>query len=111
MRRRLAHGAESVEARQRSGRRFASVAVTSVTAGAFDMRANSDSISIVLKRVADLCYRHRWRTLIGWVVLLIGINVSPAASAASFSQTFHLPNTDSQKAFDLLDNKFPARVG
>ena len=65
----------------------------------------------MLKRVADVCYRHRWRTLIGWVVLLIGINVVAGSVGSSFSQTFNLPNTDSQKAFDLLDNKFPARSG
>jgi putative drug exporter of the RND superfamily len=65
----------------------------------------------VLQRVADLCYRHRWRTLIGWVVLLVGINVIAGGVGSSFSQTFNLPNTDSQKAFDLLDQKFPARAG
>jgi RND superfamily putative drug exporter len=65
----------------------------------------------VLKRVADSCYRHRWRTLIGWIVLLVGINAFAGAVGSSFSQTFNLPSTDSQKAFDLLDQKFPARAG
>jgi RND superfamily putative drug exporter len=85
--------------------------VTSVTPLAFDMRYQLRQHLDVLKRVADLCYRHRWRTLIGWVVLLIGINVVAGSVGSSFSQTFNLPNTDSQKAFDLLDNKFPARSG
>jgi RND superfamily putative drug exporter len=65
----------------------------------------------VLKRVADLCYRRRWRTLIGWVLLLVGLNAVAGGVGSSFSQTFNLPSTDSQKAFDLLDQKFPARAG
>src|SRR3954471_3930023 len=31
--------------------------------------------------------------------------------AGEFSQSFHLPKSDSQTAFDLLDQKFPARAG
>src|SRR5438067_582945 len=31
--------------------------------------------------------------------------------AGEFSQSFHLPASDSQKAFDLLDQRFPARAG
>jgi RND superfamily putative drug exporter len=65
----------------------------------------------VLKRVADLCYRRRWRVLIGWIVLLVAINAFAGAVGTDFSQTFHLPNTDSQKASDLLDRNFPARAG
>jgi RND superfamily putative drug exporter len=65
----------------------------------------------VLKRIADECYRRRWRVLIGWIVLLVATNVFAGAVGSAFSQTFNLPNTDSQKAFDLLDRKFPARAG
>ena len=49
--------------------------------------------------------------LVGWVVLLIGTNVLVGSIGSDFSQTFNLPSTDSQKAFDLLDNNFPARSG
>src|SRR5438270_6059078 len=31
--------------------------------------------------------------------------------AGEFSQSFRLPASDSQKAFDLLDQRFPARAG
>jgi RND superfamily putative drug exporter len=85
--------------------------VTRVTQFRFDRRVRVRQHSGVLQRVADLCYRHRWRTLIGWIVLLVGINVLAGGVGSSFSQTFNLPNTDSQKAFDLLDQKFPARAG
>ena len=65
----------------------------------------------MLKRIADVCYRHRWRALIAWVVLLIGINVVGGALGSKFSESFNLPSTDSQKAFDLLEQRFPARAG
>ena len=65
----------------------------------------------MLKRIADVCYRRRWRVLIGWIVLLVGINIVGGAAGAKYSQSFNLPQTDSQKAFDLLDSRFPARAG
>ncbi|HEY2812997.1 MAG TPA: MMPL family transporter [Acidimicrobiales bacterium] len=65
----------------------------------------------MLNRLADVCYRRRWRVLIGWVVLLVVMTALGGGFGGKFSQTFNLPNTDSQKAFDLLDHKFPARAG
>jgi RND superfamily putative drug exporter len=65
----------------------------------------------VLKRIADFCYRRRWRVLFGWIAIFVLVNVLAASVGSSFSQTFNLPSTDSQKAFDLLDRKFPARAG
>ncbi|MEY2431636.1 MAG: putative drug exporter of the superfamily [Acidimicrobiaceae bacterium] len=65
----------------------------------------------MLKRIAGVCYRRRWRVLIGWVVVLVGINAVGGAVGSSFGESFHLPSTDSQKAFDLLDKRFPARAG
>ncbi|MEY2423123.1 MAG: putative drug exporter of the superfamily [Acidimicrobiaceae bacterium] len=65
----------------------------------------------MLKRIADVCYRHRWRVLIAWIVVLIGVNTAGGALGASFGESFNLPSTDSQKAFDLLDKRFPERAG
>ncbi|HEV3225869.1 MAG TPA: MMPL family transporter [Acidimicrobiales bacterium] len=65
----------------------------------------------MLKRIAGVCYRRRWLVLAAWVVVLIGINAVGGAAGSKFSQSFNLPATDSQKAFDLLDARFPARAG
>ncbi|MEY2454265.1 MAG: putative drug exporter of the superfamily [Acidimicrobiaceae bacterium] len=43
--------------------------------------------------------------------MLVGINVTGGALGASFGESFNLPSTDSQKAFDLLDKRFPERAG
>src|SRR5436190_8634740 len=39
------------------------------------------------------------------------MSVLGSAFAGEFSQSFKLPASDSQTAFDLLDQKFPARAG
>jgi RND superfamily putative drug exporter len=65
----------------------------------------------VLKRIADVCYRRRWRVLLAWVVVLVGFNMVSGAIGDKFSESFKLPSTDSQKAFDLLEQRFPARAG
>ena len=65
----------------------------------------------MLKRIADVCYRHRWRVLIAWIVAFVAMSAVGGAFAGEFSQSFHLPKSDSQTAFDLLDHKFPARAG
>src|SRR5207247_846202 len=39
------------------------------------------------------------------------MNIVGGAAGAKYSQSFNLPQTDSQKAFDLLDSRFPARAG
>jgi len=55
---------------------------------------------------------HRLYIAIGWVLLLIGVNVlAQAGGGASYSNNFTLPNSDAQRASDLLDHSFPAQAG
>ena len=55
---------------------------------------------------------HRLYIAIGWVVLLIGVNViAQAGGGASYSNNFTLPNSDTQRASDLLARSFPAQAG
>jgi RND superfamily putative drug exporter len=55
---------------------------------------------------------HRLYIAIGWVVLLIGVNmIAQAGGGASYSNNFTLPNSDAQRASDLLDRSFPAQAG
>lgn len=43
-----------------------------------------------------------------WVLLLGGIGYASSAAPAPPADSFSMPGTDSQKAFDLLDERFPA---
>ena len=65
----------------------------------------------MLKRIADVCYRRRWRVLIAWILVLVGINILGGALGEKYSESFDLPDTDSQQAFNLLEERFPARAG
>jgi putative drug exporter of the RND superfamily len=54
---------------------------------------------------------HRKYVLIGWVALLIVVNVFAQSAGTSYSNNFTLPNSDAQRASDLLEHSFPAQAG
>ena len=65
----------------------------------------------MLQRIAHFAYRRRRLVLALWLVALIGVNVLGSSIGSSFSQSFSLPGTESQRAVDLLHARFPARAG
>ncbi len=54
---------------------------------------------------------HRKYVLLGWVLLLVAINVLAQSAGTSYSNNFSLPNSDAQRASDLLKRSFPAQAG
>ena len=60
----------------------------------------------MLRRLASFCYRRRWRVLIAWVVLLVGVNVLAQTVGGDLLKTFSLPGSESQAAFDTLNHNF-----
>jgi RND superfamily putative drug exporter len=54
---------------------------------------------------------HRRYVLLGWVVLAIGTIALGKAAGASYSNNFTLPNSDAQRASDLLKASFPSQAG
>ena len=42
----------------------------------------------MLRRVARSCYVHRWRVLIAWVVVLIGVDVLAQTAGGTLLKTF-----------------------
>ena len=65
----------------------------------------------VLTRLARFCYRRRRFVLLAWLVALVGVLVLSNVAGGKNVTNFSLPGTESQKAFDLLKAKFPARAG
>ncbi|MFE4845107.1 MMPL family transporter, partial [Streptomyces sp. NPDC056689] len=53
-------------------------------------------------------FRRRRYVALLWVLLLGGIGYASSAAPAPPADSFSMPGTDSQKAFDLLDERFPA---
>jgi putative drug exporter of the RND superfamily len=56
----------------------------------------------MLGRLARTMYRRRRRVLVAWIVLLVGTFMLSSAIGGAFHTEFKLPGTESQAAFDLL---------
>ncbi len=54
---------------------------------------------------------HRLYVVIGWIVLIAVVNVLAQSAGTEYSNNFTLPNSDSQRAADLLQHSFPAQAG
>jgi putative drug exporter of the RND superfamily len=54
---------------------------------------------------------HRKYVVIGWVLLLVVVNIFAQSAGTSYSNNFTLPNSDAQRAADLLQKSFPAQAG
>jgi RND superfamily putative drug exporter len=54
---------------------------------------------------------HRKYVVIGWIALLIAVNIFAQSAGTSYSNNFTLPNSDAQRAADLLQHSFPAQAG
>ncbi|MEI5522615.1 MMPL family transporter [Streptomyces brasiliscabiei] len=60
-----------------------------------------------LYRLGRLAFRRRHFTALIWVALLTLAGVGAASAPAAGSSSFSIPGTEAQKAFDLLDQRFP----
>ncbi|MEU3405834.1 MMPL family transporter [Streptomyces sp. NPDC006670] len=60
-----------------------------------------------LYRLGRGAFRRRGLVALIWVALLVAAGFGAATAAAPTSGSFSIPGTEAQKAFDLLDKKFP----
>jgi RND superfamily putative drug exporter len=54
---------------------------------------------------------HRRYVVIGWIVLAVGVIALGRSAGTSYSNNFTVPNSDAQRASDLLKASFPAQAG
>ena len=54
---------------------------------------------------------HRKYVVLGWLVLLLAVNTFAQSAGTTYSNNFTLPNSDAQRASDLLARSFPAQAG
>jgi putative drug exporter of the RND superfamily len=54
---------------------------------------------------------HRRIVVVAWIVLAVGVLAVSQAAGKRNANDFSLPNTDSQRAVDLLQTRFPAQAG
>ena len=65
----------------------------------------------MLERLADVCYRRRWRVVAAWIVLLFATLALSGAFGGEFRMDFTSDGSESGEAFELLEERFPARAG
>lgn len=65
----------------------------------------------LLERWAGFVYRRKWLVLAAWVAVLVGVGASARAFGGEFQTEFTLPGSESQRANDLLKERFPAQAG
>jgi RND superfamily putative drug exporter len=62
-------------------------------------------------KLARWTITHRKYVLLGWLALLLLVNVFAQSAGTSYSNNFTLPNSGAQRAADLLQRSFPAQAG
>ncbi len=62
-------------------------------------------------KLAHWSTTHRKYVILGWVVLLLLINALAQSAGTSYSNNFTLPNSDAQRAANLLQRSFPSQAG
>src|SRR3712207_6534487 len=65
----------------------------------------------LFERWAQFAVRRRGVVLLGWFGALIALIVAAGAFGGGFTNSFELPGTESQQAFDLLKDRFPQQAG
>ncbi|MEY3617579.1 MAG: hypothetical protein RL726_277 [Actinomycetota bacterium] len=63
----------------------------------------------MLARLGRWCFRHRWLTIIIWLITLVGGSVvaNGAMGGGAFETRFSIPESQSLRALDLLQAAFP----
>jgi RND superfamily putative drug exporter len=65
----------------------------------------------MLERLASFCYRRRGRVLLGWIVLLVVINILAGSLGSDYRADNSQPNSESQDVQELLERASPNRAG
>ncbi|MPZ23686.1 MAG: MMPL family transporter [Dehalococcoidia bacterium] len=58
-----------------------------------------------MEGLARFCYERRWLILLGWVGLLAGLWALSTGFGGEYKTEFSLPGSESQEAFDLLEER------
>ena len=68
-------------------------------------------MSTLLYAIGRWSYRHPWRVLVSWLLLLALAGGGAALFAKGVDNTFSIPGTESQAGLEQLSNTFPSAAG
>ena len=60
----------------------------------------------MLKRLAEVCFRRRRRVLLLWILGIVVLGVLIGTAGSGYSSDFTLPDVESKRGIDLLDEQF-----
>src|ERR1044072_8628044 len=69
------------------------------------------NVATFLYRLGGWAFDHRRKVLLAWVLVLGLVVFSAASFSGTFSTKFEVPGTESQRAQDLLHEKYPGAGG
>ena len=75
------------------------------------MTTDPPSTPSVFVRLAQWCMAHRWQTIVIWVVAVVAAIFAGKATGTRDISSFRLPDTESQRAYDLLAAHAPQQNG
>ncbi len=64
-----------------------------------------------MRRFATWTTGHRKTVIFGWIAALIVVGMVSGSVGSNFTEEFKLPSSDSQEAFELLEDRFPQQSG
>ncbi|MCT9075172.1 MMPL family transporter [Streptomyces fulvoviolaceus] len=64
-------------------------------------------MAVFLDRLGRLAFRRRRRVLLMWVVALVAAGTASVLAPAAPDGSYSMPGTESQRAFDLIEQRFP----
>jgi RND superfamily putative drug exporter len=68
-------------------------------------------MTMLLYRLGRLAVRRRRLVLLAWVVAAVAVLFGAQASGGETADAFEVPGVESQRALDLLEERFPAQAG
>ncbi len=60
----------------------------------------------MLRTLARWCFRNPWKVVAGWVLALVAIFGAVGAVGPAFDSSFEIPDSESRRGFDALDDHF-----
>jgi putative drug exporter of the RND superfamily len=64
-------------------------------------------VATFLYRVGRLAFRRRWYVALVWAAVLAAVGLGAMQAPGASDEEFSMPGIESQKAFDLLEQRFP----
>src|SRR5687768_6373113 len=71
----------------------------------------SRDMTRLLYRLGRFSVRRRRLVVLTWLVAAVGVLVVGQAAGGELSDEFEVPSLEAQKAFDVLEERFPAAAG